>query len=248
MLLRPRLPGCVGLRRPRAGERAGVHRHPRDHGRPRRVPRRQQLILGPLLEQVVDHLLRLHEPVAGEPHALVWLEVADRHPDPVDLALVAQVVQDLEPVERREPVLQPAVELHEVDTLDAQAAERVLRPPAQVPARVPAPHCRIGLRRARPGDRLDLGGHVDLAAPPLAERPADDLLAVAGPVHLRGVDEVDALLERVEQGVHGGVVVHGPPLPADLPGPEPDLADLPAGPAERPVLHDPSLLRPPTRR
>ena len=79
--------------------------------------------------------------------------------------------------------------------------------------------------------------HVDVLADAVGlERAADDLLRVAEPVDRRGVDPVDAPLDRVADRRDRLVVVDGPPaeLPraADRPRAEPDRRDL--GPAARP--------------
>jgi len=76
-------------------------------------------------------------------------------------------------------------------------------------------------------DREDLRGEVDLVPQVvLAQRGADDALALAEAVRLRGVDHGDAELDRAVHdaaGLAGGEVVAVPPLPrAELPRAQPD--------------------------
>jgi len=129
------------------------------------------------------------------------------------------------------------MQLVQVDAFDTEAAQRGFDVVAQIPRRIAAAHWRIVAVAVGPADRLRLGGDIDLAAPPLLQRLPDDGLAVALAVEFGGIDEVDALFEGVQQGVDGVLVVDLPPVAADLPGAKADFADLPAGAAERAVLH-----------
>src|SRR5581483_10714520 len=126
-------------------------------------------------------------------------------------------------------VVVPAVDLVEVDPVCPESPQRRLAladdPAARVAAlvRVVA-HRPVHLRREN-----------DLVAAP-AKRLADDLLGLAARVHIRGVDEVDARVERalddpdrlVAIGVAPGTEHHRA---------EAEPADPDAGPAERAVLH-----------
>jgi len=82
---------------------------------------------------------------------------------------------------------------------------------------------------------MELGGEDDVVAP-LGDRPADDLLILAGAVHVGGVDEVDPSVERlVDDPRARGEVAVAPH--AEHHRAEPEEADLHSGGAERAVLH-----------
>src|SRR5262249_18632091 len=78
------------------------------------------------------------------------------------------------------------------------------------------------------------------------EGPRDDLLRVAQPVDGRGVDPVDAGVQRLLDGGDGVAVVLGPPgefpaRPADGPGPEADRGDEQVGISKLSSLHSSPL-------
>jgi hypothetical protein len=70
----------------------------------------------------------------------------------------------------------------------------------------------------------DLGGDVDALAPaPLGQRLADDFLGTAEAVDRRGVDQIDAAIERGVDGGDGVALVAAAPHPAaDRPRPQRD--------------------------
>src|SRR5690606_30069737 len=98
---------------------------------------------------------------------------------------------------------------------------------------------------ARPAAaRVDtaLGGDDDLVAVVLelfAQRVAQDLLRLAEAVRLRGVEEVHPQFTGVPDGVHGGLLVEGPPLPAELPGSESNPGDFQSRSPQDRVPHVP---------
>ena len=83
-----------------------------------------------------------------------------------------------------------AVDLVEVDPVGVQPPQRVLDRADDPAARV-APLVRVLAHRV-----VELGREDDVVAPAAGERLADDLLGLALPVDVGGVDEVDAGVER----------------------------------------------------
>jgi len=86
----------------------------------------------------------------------------------LDLSFQQQLVQGLQPVERLHPVGHPAVQLEQVDPLDAQPAQGLFHRVPQMPPRIPAAHLGSIVIGVRPDRGLHLGGHVDPVAAPLA--------------------------------------------------------------------------------
>src|SRR5207302_7527034 len=94
----------------------------------------------------------------------------------------------------------------------------------------PAPHRKEDLRRE------------DDVRPPreVADRPADDLLALPDRVHVRGVEERDPELEGASQERAGGLLVEDPGAPgrrAVAHAAEREAGDHEAGGAEADRLH-----------
>ena len=112
-----------------------------------------------------------------------------------------------------------------------------------MPFRITAAHLWPLKRFLGPEGRLDFRRDVDSAAPPLSQGLADDAFAMAIPVTLSGVDEIDALLEGVEERADGVGVVDLAPRACELPSAKANFADLPAGARKRAVLHDRFLPR-----
>src|SRR5262245_28497080 len=123
--------------------------------------------------------------------------------------------------------------LVEVDDLDAERLEAAVDRGLDVlgAGLPPDAERRLGLP-GHPG----LGRHDHLVAA-LAYRAADDALGPVLAVDVRGVDPVDA---GVERGVASGerlLVLRAAPAPAQAPGPEADHRQLEVGAAEPPALH-----------
>ena len=70
-------------------------------------------------------------------------------------------------------------------------------------------------------------------AGPLREELADELLAAAVAVHVGGVDERHAGVDRRLQGRERVVLADLAPVGAELPGAQPDHADVPAQSGEK---------------
>ena len=127
-----------------------------------------------------------------------------------------------------------AVHLVQVDVVGLQAAQAVLHLADEPAARVAA-HVGVLAHLA-----VRLGGqHHAVAAP--AQGLADDLLRLPRRVHVRGVDEVDAAVER---GVDDpdALLVFGVAPRAEHHRAEAVRADLDPGSAERPHPHPSCLL------
>ena len=196
-------------------QQAGCERDARDHADValRGLPEEQ--LGGSLPEHVEDDLDRRDARVLDRLQRLLHLLDAD--PVRAHEALVDETVAGVE--HRRRVVRLPgeAVELHEIDGLDAEVVTRTLDPAAEVVVGVEgeiewytAPELRRHDERLRP----------------LAQELPDKALGAAVAVHVGGVDEGHA---RVDGGVEGRqrlAVVDGAPIGADAPGSEADLGDL----------------------
>ena len=134
------------------------------------------------------------------------------------------------------------VGLVEVDVVGVEPAQAVLDLPHDPAAGRPA------VVRVLAHRRHELGGQHDLVAPAL-ERLADDLLRLAAGVHVGGVDEVDAAVERGVDDLDAVVVVAVAPG-AEHHRPEAVAADLDPGGTERGAFHasDPTQIRRGRRR
>ena len=80
---------------------------------------------------------------------------------------------------------------------------------------------------------------VEAGVGPLGEQAPDEALAAAVAVHVGGVDERHAGVGGGAQDRERVVLAHGAPVGAELPRPEADDADGPAGPAEGALFHGP---------
>ena len=149
--------------------------------------------------------------------------------DVADLALVDEVA------ERRQRLLDVgarvgAVDLVEVDPVGAQPPQRVLDRADDPAARVALP---VGVLAHRV---VELRGEDDVVAPAAGERLADDLLGLALPVDVGGVDEVDPGVQRRVDDPDRLVVVGVAPR-AEHHRAEAELADRHAGATQLAMLH-----------
>ena len=87
---------------------------------------RQQLVLRALVEDVVDHLDRVHQPAAHQLDRRLGLVIVDRDSERADLSLVLQAAHLIQPVALAEPVGGPDVELLHVDVVSAEPAQALL--------------------------------------------------------------------------------------------------------------------------
>ena len=172
----------------------------------------------------------LQVPVARDPLRLDDLAGRERGgADVADLALVHEVG------ERRQRLVDvrarvDAVDLVEVDPVGAQSPQRVLD-------RADDPAARVALLVGVLAHRVvELGGEDDVVAAAAGERLADDLLGLAVPVDVGGVDEVDAGVERRVDDPDRVVVVGVAPG-AEHHRAEAELADRDACVPELTVFH-----------
>src|ERR1022692_3924984 len=84
---------------------------------------------------------------------------------------------------------------------------------------------------------MGLGGEHDPVAPSAGQRLADNLLRLAGRVHVRGVDEVDPGVERLVDDPDRIVVIRIAPGPEHH-GAKAERADPDACRAKHPHFHD----------
>jgi hypothetical protein len=151
----------------------------------------------------------------------------DTHAVRLDAALghhlVQRVVHRVGRIHRR----RRAVQLDQVERLDAEVAARPVVPLAEVRADVVLRHLL--------DPAAHLGRHEDVAA--FGEEPADQALAAPVAVDVGRVEERDAGVGRRVQHRQGVVLVDLAPVGAELPAAEPDDGHLAAQPGDLPVLH-----------
>ena len=194
--------------------------------------RRQHLLERLLPERVEDDLHR-GDVRAGDGGQRLR-DRLDAHPVRRDAAVGDHRVEGVVDLVAAVDLGRGAVQLDEVEPLDAEIAPRPVVPLAEVVE-------DVVLR-----DLLDppahLGGDEDPGVRTLAQEAPDDLLAAPVPVDVGGVEEGDARLDRGLEHGQRVAVGHIAPVAAELPGPQTDHRHLAAGTAERSLLHpvDPS--------
>ena len=124
----------------------------------------------------------------------------------------------------------PAMDLVQIHVVDAQAPQTVVQLGDQPAPRTAPVVTLITHRQGR------LGGEHDVVAPP-GDGLADHLLRLAGAVHVGGVDEVDAAVERgVDDG--SGLVLAGSREGAEVHRAEHEGTDLYTGAPQGAVLDE----------
>src|SRR5215472_10664841 len=132
------------------------------------------------------------------------------------------------------------MQLVQVDPVSAQPPQRRLARPADVTGRGV-----LAGDQPLPGVEgiAELGGDHHFVAVP-GQRPAQDLLAVPGAVHIGGVEEGDPELQPASQRSHRLLIIDIAPAirhairdsrATDRPAPEPDLANLDAAAPQHPA-------------
>ncbi len=221
---------AVAAGQPPAGQRA-----PRDHRQAVALRYRQDLPLDAPGQDRVGRLLghdALTPAALGDPLPLDDVRrLEGRRPDIADLSLVDEVAESAEGLVEVGARF-GAVDLVEVDPVGPQPAQAVLDlegdPPPGVAAVVgPVTHHPVELRREH---------HLVAAA--TGEGPADDLLGLALRVDVRGVDDVDARVERAVND-RDALVMVGIAPGAEHHGPECQRTDLDSGASERAKRHVP---------
>ena len=110
-----------------AGERALVERDAHDHADVVALAGGQQLVLGRLVEDVVDHLHGVHDAGLDQLDRVRRLVVVDRDAEEADLALVLERLDRLEPAPAPDPLVAPDVELLDVEDVHAEVATACAR-------------------------------------------------------------------------------------------------------------------------
>src|SRR5690606_4293949 len=154
----------------------------------------------------------------------------DAHAVARDRAALDQPLQVFEQLRVVVGVGRRAMQLQQVEGLDLQVAAAAVDPLLQV-LRGVAGHLLPG--QATPG----LGRHERALAAALLEHARDQALGMAVAVHVGGVDEIQAGIQRRVQRGDRLAVVDRAPGRADRPGAEADLADCVAGTAESSGTH-----------
>ena len=193
-----------------------------------------------LLLEHVEHGLQRHDrPVADRLEAFVGPpdRGAERDAELADLALDAELLELLPQRVVEDRLDARVVQLVQVDVVGAEAAQRrfELRPD-----RRGLPVVRtLRLPGESPG-RVDvvsaLGGEDDVVAVRLQDVGEQRLADAVVAVDRRGVDEVDAGVERGVQHALG-VVDATPPVAGQGPHAEADLGDLEIAPTEAAIAH-----------
>ena len=134
------------------------------------------------------------------------LDLLDAHAVVADLARLLQPVQSLERRVLPVDVRRRAVELEQVQGFDAQVFQASLDEGGEV--LVVVAFRGVGIEAAS-----RLGRDEDLVVRSVLEEPADELLAAAVAVDVRGVEEVDAEVDSAVQGRVGVVLADSAPPP-----------------------------------
>ena len=123
-----------------------------------------------------------------------------------------------------------AVQLHEVERVDAEVLAAAVGPGAQGVGGERLGHVRVGAAAA-------LGHDGQAGVGPLAQQPADEPLAAAVAVDVGRVEHRHAGVDRGVQHRHGVVLAHRAPVGTELPAAQADHRDRTTGPAECSHLH-----------
>ena len=161
---------------------------------------REEIALGRLVEDVVDHLHGVDQAGADDLERGIGLVVVDRDADGADFAGALQIVEGAAPVVVVDPLGVPDVELQQVDGVELEVVEALLGARHDVVVREDFGDRRAALRRPDAVLRRDFRRDVDLFARRVAHDLADEALAVAVAIGERGVDQVEAELDGAAQG------------------------------------------------
>src|SRR5215207_5498464 len=226
-----------GLRRDPPGQGALIKRHPHDDADVVLLTGREQFVLRTLVEDVVDHLHRVHHARLYELYGVLRLVVVYRDAEEADLALPLQVLYRLQPVPLADPLVGPDVELLHVYCLETEVPQARLRALPYVVRRKGLARVQPAGRRPHPVLRRYLRRDVD-GLVSLFSDPANEPFAVALSVGEGGVYEVEAEVYGPVQRPERLFVLGAEPLAlSDAPRPVADLRDLQSRPAEPPVVH-----------
>src|SRR5690606_18637128 len=218
----------AGIRAELAAEHAAGQRYARDHRHAAALGLGEEQLRRAQAEHVEDDLhagdVRVFDRLEG------FLDALDAHAVARDRAALDQPLQVFEQLRVVVGVGRRAMQLQQVEGLDLQVAAAAVDPLLQV-LRDVAGHLLPG--QATPG----LGRHERALAAALLEHARDQALGMAVAVHVGGVDEIQAGIQRRGQRGDRLAVVDRAPGRADRPGAEADLADCVAGTAESSGTH-----------
>lgn len=153
----------------------------------------------------------------------------DADAEVADFAFAFELAEMFEDLAALEDVERDAVELGEIEGIDAEAFEGGFGVLADGGAgEVVGPAGRV--------EAAELGGDVEVGAGFLEEF-ADERFAAAGAVDVGGVEERGAGVDGGAEGLEGGLVGDVAPVSADLPAAESDFADGAVRGAKRTGIH-----------
>ena len=150
-----------------------------------------------------------------------FLDPFDAHTVVLDLAGLGDIVQRLENFRAVIHLRRWTVQLQQVDAFDAEVAQAAVDEAGEI-ALV------VSVRRVRRETSARFRCHNDLLGA-FTHYFADEPFAVPIPVHVGGVDEVDAEINRAMERRQRLAVIHGSPGSADGPRAKADFRNLPTG-------------------
>ncbi len=186
---------------------------------------REQLVLGVLVEDVVDHLDAVDQAGAQRLVDIGGLPAVDRDAERLDEALALQVVHRALPPLVCGPRVRPHVQLLDVHAVEPEVLEALLGHVADVSGREDVLERVVGARRPAAVLRRDLGRDVDALAAVVLQQLAQQPLAVPRAVGPGGVEEVAAQGQRPLHRLQRLGVVRSAP-PGHAPGAVADLGDF----------------------
>src|SRR5260370_5541536 len=191
----------------RARQRAFIKWHPRNHGLVHLFTRGKQIVLGILIEDVIDHLYRIDLSGPDGTHPVPGFPAVQTDADRVDELLAAQVVELVEPAIIAQPIIVPGVKLNQIEALQIGVSQAAVDILFDVIRRIGFVQSRLWPRWPLLIHRWDLRRGVEPLAAIGAHSLAEQLFAVAFPVSVCGVKEVAAMIDRSLQGLERLLII-----------------------------------------
>ena len=233
--------GPSALARQLPGQAPLVQRHARDHGDTQLPAQREQLVLGRLVEHVVDHLDGVDQAGPQRPQHVRGLAPVDADAHVADEPVAPERLHGALPPGVVCPLVLPDVELHQVDgprpDLPEHPGDR--RPDVIRREHVLDPAARQG--RPLTVLRRDLRREEQLAVRVRGPQLPHQAIRDAVPVDLGGVEEGDARVHGSLEDDHRGSVVRVAPATdasAHPPHADAELADGAAAAPEGSLAHE----------